>query len=230
MPIIITPAVSAAIPTTSFSTVTPEFSAFLPGCPDLAIERTVRKMATDLCQRGRVWTLDLIPLSLVIAEPTYELVPAVSYAEVIDIFDAYLIDSEGKKTPITWKPYKAVRAGHPSWPQDDAGRPQYITTNMTGYASFVPVPDAVGSVYIKAYMRPTTSATELPTWLYAEFQRELFHGTLHELMAMPERSWSNPKLADYHGKQWTYLLSQATIRAGQEYNTDSQAVQMRPFA
>ena len=229
MPIILTPLVTT-VPTTVFSAMVPEISAFLPGCPDLAIERTVRKMAIDLCQRGRVWTLDLIPIAMVVAEPTYALVPDVSYAEVIDIFDAYLLDSEGDKTPITWKPYKAVRAGHPSWPQDDAGRPQFITTNMTGYASLVPVPDLAGDVYVKAYMRPTTTATELPTWLYAEFQRELFHSTLHELMAMPERSWSNPKLADYHGKQWTYLLSQATIRAGQEYNTDSQAVQMRPLA
>ena len=76
------------ITTTVFSAMTPEISAFLPGCPDLAIERTVRKMAIDLCQRGRVWTLDLIPIAMVVAEPTYALVPDVSYAEAVDILKA----------------------------------------------------------------------------------------------------------------------------------------------
>jgi hypothetical protein len=208
----------------------PEISAMLPGCPSLVIERTVRKMAIDLSQRGRVWTLNCTPV--VTAPGTYEyaMVLAETYAEPIDIMDAYVIDADGNKTPVKWKPYKAVRAAHPEWPENDAGLPLYVTTDLTGYASFVPVPDATVTAYIKVYARPTAAATEIPTWLYNEFQRELFHGVIHELMAMPDRPWSNTKVAEYHGRQWTYLLSQATIRAGQEYNTDSQAVQMRPFA
>lgn len=218
------------ITTTTFASMVPDISAHLPGCPSLVIERTVRKTATDLCQRGRVWGLDLTPVSVVAATYEYALPSPVAYGEVVDVLDAYFIDADSKKTPVVWKPYKAVRAAHPEWPEDDTGLPLYLTTNMTGYASLVPVPDVAGTLYVKAYMRPAATASEFPTWMYGEFQRELFHGTLHELMAMPERSWSNAKMAEYHGKQWTYLLSQATIRAGQEYNTDSQAVQMRPFA
>jgi hypothetical protein len=218
------------VTTTQFSTMVPEISAMLPGCPSLVIERTVRKMAIDLCQRGRVWTQSCTPFVTVAGTYEYALTLSVAYAEPIDIMDAYVIDADGTKTPVVWKPYKAVRASRPEWPEDDDGLPIYVTTDLTGYASFVPVPDSVVTAYVKVYARPIATATEIPTWLYNEFQRELFHGTIHELMAMPDRPWSNAKMAEYHGKQWTYLLSQATIRAGQEYNTDSQAVQMRPFA
>ena len=218
------------VTTTTFATMVPEISVMLPGCPSLVIERTIRKTAIDMCQRGRVWALDLTPTAVVAATYEYAMASPVAYAEPMDAMDAYFIDTNANKTPVVWKPYAAVRSGHPNWPENDTGLPLYLTTNMTGYASLVPVPDAAGTLYIKAYMRPTASAAELPTWLFNEFQRVLFHGAIHELMAMPERSWSNPKIAEYHGKQWTYLLSQATIRAGQEYNTDSQAVQMRPFA
>lgn len=219
-----------AITTTTFASMVPEISALLPGCPSLVIERTARKIAIDLCQRGRVWTLDCTPIPTVAGTYEYALVPTAAYAEPIDLYDGYIIDAEGAKTPLRWKPYKAVRTAHPEWPEDDAGLPQFVTTSMTGYASFVPVPDQVVTAYLKMYVRPTAGATELPTWLYNEFQRVIFHGTVHELMALPERAWSNAKIADYHGREWTYLLAQATIRAGQEYNTDSQAVQMRPFA
>jgi hypothetical protein len=230
MPIILTPSVAPTLPTTTFASMVPEISAMLPGCPSLVIERTARKMAVDLSQRGRVWVLDMLPFALVTGTYEYPLVPTVSYAEPLDIFDAYLIAADGSKTPLPWKSYKAVRAAHPEWPGNDTGRPRYVTTNMTGYVSTVPVPDVAGDVYVRAYVRPIAAAAEIPTWLYNEFQRQLFHGVIHELMAMPDRPWSNAKVAEYHGRQWTYLLSQATIRAGQEYNTDSQAVQMRPFA
>lgn len=218
------------ITTTTFASMVPDISAHLPGCPSLVIERTARKIATDLCQRGRVWQLDLTPIAVVAATYEYAMASPVAYAETVDVQDAYFIDADGEKTPVTWKPYAAVRRSHPAWPEADEGLPLYITTVLTGYANLVPVPDVPGTLYVRAYMRPTAAATDLPTWLYNEFQREIFHGTIHELMAMPERSWSSAKMAEYHGRQWTYLLSQATIRAGQEYNTDSQAVQMRPFA
>ena len=66
--------------------------------------------------------------------------------------------------------------------------------------------------------------------MYTEFNRAIFHGTLHELLMMPERSWTDAKTAMYHGKQWTYLLGAARLRGETGFNAGSLAASMRPFA
>ena len=84
-------------------------------------------------------------------------------------------------------------------------------------------------------LRPTATATEWPTYLHNEFRRVVFHGTLHELLLMPGRSWSqadktSAATAAYHGKQWVFLLNAARHRANTGYNARSLSVQMTPFA
>lgn len=214
----------------SFADMVPDMSAYLQGCPSLVIERTIRKVATDLCQRAKVWELDMAPIAVVPGQVEYSLVPPVAYAEPTDVVDAYLIKPDGTKVTLAWKAYEAVRQAYPSWPQDSAGQPQYLTSLAVGAVLAAPVPDDTGLLYIRAVVRPTASAAVWEQWLYDEFKRAIFHGVLHDLMLMPERSWFNDKLAAVHGRQWTYLLSAARDRAQRGYNVGSIGAQMRPFA
>jgi len=216
---------------TMFAAVVPSISSFLPGCPSLVIESTIRKIATDLCQRGRVWEDNVALITTSATLYSYALVPTQAYAEVIEPTTLYLLRADGTKGDITRLTRQKMYQQHRSWPQDDDGEPVHYEPGSTpDIALLAPVPDAAYPIYARAQLRPTDTAAEWPTYLQREHHRCVFHGVIHELMAMPERPWSNPKLADYHGKQWTYLLSQATIRAQQEYSTDELAVSMRPFA
>lgn len=218
--------------TTPLTTMVPDISAFLPGCPSLVIERTIRKIIIDLCQRGRVWSMDADPISLATDTYEYAVVPQPDYAEVIDLESAYLLLTDGRKVDLKWTNRNSLRINRPLWPDDDSGQPIWYMTPVDGFIQVAPIPTATdtGTINARVFMRPTATAAEWSTWLYNEHNRAIFHGVLHELMAMPERSWTNLKTADYHGKQWTYLLSQATIRASKEYNSDDLSVQMRPFA
>lgn len=230
MPIILPPLVGSLVPTTSFASMVPESSAFLPGCPSLVIERTIRKMAIDLCQRGRVWVTDASTITFTPAEYRYPLYSSQPEAEPIDVESGFVVSVAGAKTKVNASTLSKIRVLFPQWPQAGTGTPVLTATPNPGLVQFCPTPDAADVAYLRVFTRPTPDADNWPSWLAAEYGRCVFHGVLHELMAMPERSWTDAKMADYHGKQWTYLLAQATIRADQEYNTDSQAVEMRPFA
>lgn len=217
---------------TTIASMTPDISAFLPGCPTLVIERTTRKIITDLCQRGRVWSDNAAAIPLVADTYSYTITSPVAYGEVIDVESAYLLMATGNKKFLKWTNRSALKVSRPMWPEDDDGEPVHYLTPVNGNIQVAPTPTSVdtGSIYTRVFLRPTPAAAEWPTWLYSEYQRELFHGVLHELMAMPERSWTDLKTAEYHGKQWTYLLAQATIRASKEYSSDDLSVEMRPFA
>lgn len=216
---------------TTFASVVPEMSAFLPGCPSLVIESTIRKIVADLCQRGRVWEDDVTSFPTAIGVYVYTLTPAVSYAEIIEPARLWSTRADDTTFDITRLTRAKMARVHPGWPVNDDGEPQHYQPGATpAELKLAPVPDAVITIQARAKLRPTATAAEWPDYLYREHHRAVFHGVLHELMGMPNRTWSDAKLAVYHGKQWTYLLSQATIRAAQEYGSEDLTVEMRPFA
>lgn len=216
---------------TTFASMVLDTSAFLPGCPSLVIENTTRKIVTDLCQRGRVWEDDTNAISVLAGGYAYTIAPTVVYAEVIEPTRLWSVRADGTSFDIHRLTRARMAALHPSWPLDDSGEPQHYQPGATpADVKLAPVPDVAITVQVRAKLRPTSTATEWPEYLYREHHRAVFHGVLHELMSMPNRTWTDAKMAVYHGKQWTYLLSQATIRASQEYGSDDLTIEMRPFA
>lgn len=213
----------------TFASMVPDLSAHLPGCPNITIERSVRKIATDLCNRGKVWKVELAPITLVVS--TYAYIPAspVAYAEVFDYVSGHTTIG-GTKRDLVWNTVDQVTRSYPQWPLNTAGTPQLITSKVLKEYQVCPVPDAAGTMTLTVHLRPTMTATDWDADVYAEHHRAIFHGVLHDLMAMPGRPWTNGQGSGYHGKQWTYLLNQAKDRASRGYNNGNLSVEMRPLA
>lgn len=228
MPIVLSPVVDTSS-TIAFDAMGDYLSAFLPGCPTPTISRTAKKVVTDLCQRGKVWQEDLPPQTLVVNQLNYAPLSPFAYAVCTDVTDVYTV-VDGQKRDLTLEKYSAVKRYFPNWPDNEPGGAQYYTSRTVGEILLAPVPDVAGTLYMRGYLRPAEDATVWDADLYAEFSRVVFHGVLHELMFMPNRSWSNEKQAIVHGKQWTYMLSSARIRATKAYGVEDTAVEMRPFA
>lgn len=214
---------------TTFVSMAYEMSAFLPGCPSLAIENTIRKYAIDLCRWGKVWRGDMTQITLV--DGTYQY--AVSSADANARFDqptvAYTTIGT-TKTFLKIRTYTELLSEYPSWPGDSDGSPVVITTRDPGYVMLAPVPDAAGTLDIFGTLVPTSVATEWDTAMYDEHRDVLFHGVLYELMAMPGRSWSDLKESLRHEKRWSYLRASARAVAERQYAPRPLSVEMTPAA
>lgn len=213
----------------TFASMAMDATAFLPGCPSATIEQTMRKIATDLCQRARVWRDDMTQIPMTAGVTSFTPASPYAYGEFVEAISAY-ITVNGTRSPVTPVSYEKARRMYPEWPMAADGTPQLIAVRIPGQVMLAPTPDTTGTLDIYGVLRPTATATSWDAQMYREFHRELFHGVLHELMAMPNRSWSDAKLADYHGKQWTYLLMMARDRADRDFTNAELTVQMRPFA
>ena len=228
MPIVLTPIVNTTR-TIAFDAMVDDISAYLPGCPGPTISRTAKKVVTDLCQRGKVWHEEFVPVDMPAGQLSLPLLPPVPHAVCTDVTSGYTIVA-GQKKELTWAQYPAVRQRYPDWPENNVGQPQYMTWATIGELLLAPVPEAAGTLYLRGYLRPSTDATVWDADLYAEFQRVVFHGVLYELMMMPNRGWSDAKAGALNGRQWTQLLASARDRSQRGFNTDDLAVEMRPFA
>ena len=149
--------------------------------------------------------------------------------EVIDVVSASTTVA-GTTHDIVFRSLDVVKRSYPSWPVDTDGDAQVFTKIDVDTVALAPVPDTAGTMTPYVCLRPTAGATVWPTSLYRMHARAIFHGVLHDLMMMVDRPWSDDKKSLYHGKQWTYLLSAARIRADRGFNTADVSVTMVPMA
>jgi hypothetical protein len=202
---------------TTFASMVPDVSAFLQGCPNPAIERTLRKMA------------ELPDITLVASTTEYTPTSPVAYGEFVEVVTADTTIA-GEYQALKVVSFEKARRVYPEWPMATTGTPLLLTVRTPGQIMLAPTPDAAGTLSVYGILRPTATADSWDAQMYREFHRELFHGVMHELQMMPDRSWTDTASAQYHGKQWTFLLNLARDRAERDYNTDGLSVQMRPAA
>jgi len=217
------------MPSITYAAMVPDVSAFLQGCPNPAIERTLRKVSADLCQRAKVWRAELPVIPLVASTTEYTPVSPVAYGEFVETVYGYTTIASTIRN-LKVHSFDKTRRVYPEWPMQTNGTPAVLTVRTPGTVMLAPTPDAVGTLNIFGVLRPTANADSWDAQMYREFHRELFHGVMHELLLMPDRSWSDPAAAKYHGSQWTYLLNLARDRADRGYNTGNLSVDMCPAA
>jgi hypothetical protein len=209
----------------TLSSMVPDVSAHVPGCPTPVIEFTLRKIITDLCQRAKVWTTELPVVPLAASTATYVLASPLAYAEIVDI---RRVRVEGTHEPLEWKSPSTLDLMYPE-PVD--GPPRYFTTSpMDTSITLAPTPTATADMRVTVTLRPIENATQWDAVLYREFKRCVFHGVLAELLAMPLRSWTDAKTAQTHERRWVNLVSEARWRADTSFTPHALRVEARPFA
>ena len=217
------------MPSITYAAMVDPIAAFVPGCPSLTLQYTARKIVKDLCQRAKVWRGTYAPINLVAGVYEYAPTTGLTYGEGCTITDGYVVIAN-QKTDLFWADYQNIRRRSPAWPQAFSGTPNAITATQPRTVLLCPVPDTAGVMTLTGTFQPAETDTEFDLATYSENTRCIFHGVLTELLAMPNRSWTDAKASLLHGKQWTYLLNNARDRAARGYNEADLAVTMRPFA
>lgn len=219
----------------AFTTYVPEVAPHVEGAPTPVIARYIRQAVIDLCERAKVWRTDLAALPLVAGTYDYTLASPIAGTEVSSILDAKCVASlnptvRSRLDIVTQEDVLASVAG---WPNvNTSGSPLAVFRDTVSELNVVPVPDAADTytLYMNAAIRPTLSATTVEDSVMNEWRRVWYHGAIHELLVMPGHSWSNEKLAAYHGRQWEFHLNNAKARANKGFSRTPIFVTQNPWA
>lgn len=215
------------------TTLTTDIAPHVDGCPSAVVAQYMTKTMIDLCERAKVWRVQLADVPLVALTYNYPLASPVAGTEVSSLLFAHMAGLTEPAKEIGLLTEEQVHAYHSDWPNLAAPtRPEGIFRLALDSFNVVPVPDALDTytVSLWAAIRPTVTATQIESTVYSEYRRAIFHGTLHELMVMPKRAWSDPKLAEFHGKQWEYFVNSARAKANKGFGRTSIRVVPRPWA
>lgn len=224
----------ALVPFTSFVN---DIAPHVDGCPSPVIAQYIRKIFIDLCVRANVWRVPLA--DVVLSSPTYSynLVSPVAETEVSMILNAQWFKAS---TPTVIQGLEitteeVVHALYPDWPNTATvalGEPRVLFQYNPTQFNIAPVP-GTGSTYtvkLMASIKPAVNAVNVEDSIMSTFARAWFHGTVHALMSMPGRVWTNDKLALFHGREWSTFVDSAKTKANKGFSRVPISVKMRPWA
>ncbi len=218
----------------SFKTFFPDISPHVQGCPDPVMEFYIRRVCIELCNRAGVWRQELTPTTLSSGTYNYTLAAPFADAEVVALTGnrLYLTTADAYRT-LQMVTEEQARLAYSTWPDTvNTGEPAAIFQRDTTSFNVVPVPDDADTyeLHLTATLRPTKAATTFEETVFYDNNSAIFHGVLYELMLMPDRPWTNEKMALIHGKHWAHALNSARARANKGFGRADVTVQMRPWA
>jgi len=209
-----------------FSTLESKLSPHVPGCPLPVMLQYAREAARDVCKRTGAWRYEHDSIPLIAEEYVYpyEIPPQ---SEVCGV-----VHSAINEQYIPFVTQEQLHARYPDWPNTDA-LAQPVVLSQLDVDNFVvaPLPDADTTYTVKLFVLlcPKLDATYMDATVFDEIEGAIVHATLYRLFSLPERSWTNSDLADYHLRQATFTSSGARANANLTSGRAPLSVQMRRF-
>lgn len=187
-----------------WSDLFPRIRIHVPGCPDPIIETILRQRAIQFCRETKIWEETLTAVYPVPTITRYQLdIPA--QTQLLSIVSTM----QGKT---------ATYPGIELTP----------TVNVFGLMTFDTEPDPTnGSIEVRAILRPSDDASELPDRIGLDFDTALIHGCVASLQAMPNRDWTNLQAIAYHENIYRDRVSEAYLLRATKGN--EEPLRVRPF-
>lgn len=213
--------------TREFTSLENRLAPSVPGCPRPVLEQYVRETAIEMCEQTLAWRYEQDPIRLTagIYEYDYE---TPDNTEVVAVIHAAL---NGNK--ISALTQEQIHERYPSWPdQNQRSEPRFLGQFDPDHFLVVPVPDAGRTYDLKMFLalRPTPDCTGMDKTVFDDCEMAIIHGTLARLLSLPEKSWTDRALADYHARQFIYKCSARRAKANLGVARASVTARMTPFA
>lgn len=185
----------------------PEVRPWAPGVPDATAYKALRSAAIEFCERTKLWkyesttaVLSTDPATSTIVTPTDSVVFDIEVA----LFEEVELD------PKATRDLDAILQG---WRTGElgTGQPQYITQIEQNTLTLVPAPSADGDLYLCLRLKPSQTATTLPSFM-SDYAECLGWGALGRILTVPGQSYSNPELATYYTARFTDKLDKLSLK------------------
>jgi len=174
--------------------ISPEIFPEVPGCPALAIKREVRSAAIEFCLRSKYWRADLTAINSVASQGEYTLTAPT---------DSVFIESLAVKHNdilLEWTTERELDEDSSTWRTDTSNQASSVIATAENKIMLYPAPESsvAGVIKVKVVLKPSTTATTLPSELRDQYLDAITAGTKSRLMAMPGQAWSNPQMSVYY--------------------------------
>lgn len=190
----------------SYESLLPEIIPMVSSCPDTLIENSIRSATIELCEKAKVYQVELDPITAIANLFEYDLEPP-SGTVVHEILWATY---DGKDLePIT---SALLEQRLPQWRQaGNQSTPEYFVKQSQSLFYLAPVPNETkpAAVLVRAIVKPTHTSTSCSNDVMNDYRDTIINGALLRLLRLPGREWT-----DYAGAGvYSALFNEGIVEA-----------------
>lgn len=184
-----------------FSRLLNDLMPGLPGISANIVLHEVRRAAQDFLTQTRAWQETLDTFIAPAGESQIELIPDSNGAEIVRIESAW----SGSKQLLS-VPLKRLDNFIADW-NSQSGDPEWVTQLTPTVIRLFPTPNQDVTLRFRVSLRPSDTATALPSELMAQYTPALIAGAKGRLLMMGKKPWSNPPLGALFVAQFEKLVA-----------------------
>tara|TARA_Y100000310_G_scaffold345238_1_gene463010 strand:+ start:8880 stop:9521 length:642 start_codon:yes stop_codon:yes gene_type:complete len=173
----------------NYSDLTPSILPSVPGCPDITVERYLARVITDFFERTQAWQVNIVggtsDSSFVVITSGVPVDTRLSACFELR-YDDVSLDSA------------TIQKMYRTYPDEVAGTPKLFVMRDDDELIVLPYPEGTATLgMFKGWgaVTPKLANTALPDIYFDKYEEALTFGTWARLMAIPQQSWTNAKLA-----------------------------------
>lgn len=200
----------------------------VPGCSAAVAREAVKDAVAEFCDRSNIWTVDLDSMPMLVGIAEVDLSPPTG-SRVIRLEEVKL-----NGMPLAPTSPRELDILAPTWTEYPNGQPTHFWVADDGANRLLhlwPTPNetSLSALYVRAVLKPTSTADGVPDWLFEEWRHPVASGALKKLCATPGKEWTNPDLAAYHAMLFSEGIGRATYALNTGGTTKPLRIQGRRF-
>lgn len=211
----------------SLDSFMPRLAPYVVGVAKPLAHQALVDSAIQFCEETGVIRATLDPFTTLVGEATYPLMPA-PHTEVSRVIKVWI----GKRL-VYMAPEAATDDLRGATTQTDStsGAPLWGAVVEQDSITLVPTPDTADiPVAVRAIIRPTRTASQLDSELFARWGEAIVGGAISRLAAIPGQPFSDPGQAQRGDALFWQGVSRAKVHATRGTTATPLAVRQRPFA
>lgn len=178
-----------------------------PAVADIAASHQIVLAARELCTFSLAWQADIIVR--LTGRNSYTFLP--EEGDLVEPMSGiYSVSSGGSTSVIRPTTPAQLDLNDPSW-RSRTGNPMWYYLPSGEDIRFIPNPPQ-GTAVIHVALQPNLGAKTIDDRVGTVFNEGIVHGALYRLLRMPDREWTNYKLASYYGDLFEQAKSTAQVR------------------
>jgi hypothetical protein len=197
--------------------------AELPGVPQDVATLQIRNAAIDFCDQTGVYIYQPDNIDIVNGQAEYDLEPPSNNYDVARVGSAWY-----ENTELMAVSEDMLRKKMYDW-TEQSGAPAGFMHTDPSVIRLVPSPDAdkTGGLLVRLVIRPARTGIGIEDWIFNKYVEVIASGAKYRLASMPQKPWSSPDIAKYHGTMYQAGIMAATAEASKSFTRTSLQVNLR---
>lgn len=197
---------------TAISALYPQVYPSVPGAPDVALLDAIRQASIEFAEKTHAWQDVLAGINIVANTHTYT-IPTVTDRASDGIVDAW---HDGQLLDPTSP--DVLTANETNW-TTMTGTPKWYYQPTQDVVRLVPNPTAAltAGLVLRVEFKPSQTATTIPDHFYNHYAKDIANGAIAALLMVPDKPWTNFKLAVAKRLQFDEAIASANVRSAKGF-------------